>query len=578
MAKRLGVIVLMLVVSKAMFGQALIATDGLGRTLPGPMEVGDLRSDRYVALFYFLWQGHAASMTSAKHWDLHEIYTETPEVFADFGHPGWGGGAGVPGKYYFWGEPVYGYYKGDDYWVHLRNVQLLTDAGVDILVIDATNRITYPQESEALMKALDAVRKQGRVPPKIVYYTNTASGDAMQDIYNYHYRPGAPHRDPECWFLLEGKPLIIGLGEQAKGKDYEGFFTIRESQWPNEPQKVDGWPWIEFQRPQQVYYNHSGRKEIVNVSAAQHPNLDASMGGSAFYGKAGNWGRSFRAGGPGNPDEDMRYGYNIQEQWDFALRQDVPFVFITGWNEWIAGKWRRASDDTSQALFVDQASPEYSRDIEPSRTAGLEDHYYMQMVANIRRYKGMAPQGAPGPRKTIRTWDDWQTVVPEYRDYVGDVIHRDHPGAQSEPVVRYVNTTGRNDLDIMKVARDGKHIYFYVQTASTISGNRNAEDWMALYLDVDCSYDTGWQGYDFRVVSGNTLQYYAAGEWRNLTRLKSQIDGKRMMVTVPKAKLGIDTVNLLFKWMDNTGSETPLDWYVNGDVAPEGRFNYWVGD
>ncbi len=561
---------------KDAFGQVLMATDGLGRALPGPTEVGDLRADRHVALFYFLWQGHEASPTSAYHWDLNKLSMETPAVFADFDHPGWGGGANAPGQYYYWGEPVYGYYKGDDHWVHLRNVQLLTDAGVDMLVIDATNRITYPRESVVLMQALEAVRKQGRVPPKIVYYTNTASGDAMQDIYDCHYKPDAPHRDPECWFLLEGKPLIIGLGEQAKGRDYEGFFTIRESQWPNEPQKVDGWPWIEFKRPQQVYHNHAGEKEIVNVSAAQHPNLEASMGGSAFYGKSGNWGRSFHAGGPGNPDKDMHYGYNIQEQWDFALRQEVPFVFVTGWNEWIAGKWKRTSGDTSQALFVDQASPEYSRDIEPSRTSGLADHYYMQLVANIRRYKGMHPQQALGPNKTIRTWDDWQGIVPEYRDYVGDVIHRDHPGAQSEPTVRYVNTTGRNDIELMKVARDGTHVYFYVQAADTIIGDRNAEDWMALYLDADCSTDTGWHGYDFRVVFGNTLQHHAGGEWKDLARLTHRVEGKRLMVSIPKASLGIDRVSLQFKWMDNTGGGTPLDWYVNGDVAPEARFNFWV--
>ena len=121
--------------STVALGQTLMATDGLGRTLPGPSEVGPPQSNRNVALFYFLWQGHPASETSARQWDLHKIYTHTPEVFRDFGHPGWGGGAGVAGKYYYWGEPIYGYYKGDDYWVHLKNIQLLTDAGVDVLVM-----------------------------------------------------------------------------------------------------------------------------------------------------------------------------------------------------------------------------------------------------------------------------------------------------------------------------------------------------------------------------------------------------------------------------------------------------------
>src|SRR3546814_826217 len=101
--------------SPVVLGQVLTATDGLGRTLPSPSEVGPPRPDRHVALFYFLSQGHDASKTSERHWDLHKLYTNTPAVFADFGHPEWGGGAGVAGKYYYWGEPIYGYYKGDDY-------------------------------------------------------------------------------------------------------------------------------------------------------------------------------------------------------------------------------------------------------------------------------------------------------------------------------------------------------------------------------------------------------------------------------------------------------------------------------
>jgi hypothetical protein len=267
-----------------LYAQPLAGTDGLGRTLALHKEVGDLKLDRKVVLFYFLWQGDKSSPTSEKVWDLAKLSVSHPEVFEDFDHPGWGGGAGKAGKYYFWGEPLYGYYEGHDYWVHLKNIQLLTDAGVDVLAIDATNRLTYGTQADVLMRAMETVRLQGKNPPKIVFYTHTASGEGMQEIYDNCYREGAPYRYPDSWFYLDEKPLIIGLSDQAKGKDYESFFTIRESQWPNEPQKVNGWPWIEFTRPQQVYNNARGQKEIVNVSTAQHPNLEASMGGSAFYG------------------------------------------------------------------------------------------------------------------------------------------------------------------------------------------------------------------------------------------------------------------------------------------------------
>jgi len=561
-------------------GTVLAATDGLGRTIPQNENVGDPQSNRQVGLFYFLWQGHSASTTSEDNWDLSELWAKNPETFEDFDHPNWGGGAGVVGKYYFWGKPIYGYYKGDDYWVHLRNIQLLTDAMVDFLVMDATNRITYPEESEALMRAMDAVRAQGKNPPKIVYYTNTASGEGMQEIYENFYKDGAPYRHPDCWFYLEGKPLIIGHSAEAKGRDYEQFFTIRESQWPNEPQKVNGWPWIEFERPQKIYQNSRGEKEIVNVSAAQHPNLDASMGGSAFYGMSGNWGRSFRNGSPGNPEEDLPYGYNVQEQWDFALEQDVPFIFVTGWNEWIAGKWRRASGNKEHAHFVDQANSEYSRDMEPSLTEGLEDHYYMQLVSNIRRYKGVEENIPLSKPKTIASFSDWQMVSPAYSDYVNDTQDRNHAGAQSRPKTQYTNTTGRNDFHEMKVARDQKHLYFYASTTESISPN-TGDNWMRLYLDMDRSHATGWNGYDYRIVSGNRLQQYQGEQWETISEVEYQVEGNRMMVILPMSSVQgvLGSLNFEFKWSDNMQEDqNPLDWYVNGDVAPGGRFNFVVNE
>ena len=35
-----------------------------------------------------------------------------------------------------------------------------------------------------------------------------------------------------------------------------------------------------------------------------------------------------------------------------------------------------------------------------------------------------------------------------------------------------------------------------------------------------------------------------------------------------------DALNIEFKWSDNMQKEDPMDWYLNGDVAPGGRFNF----
>ena len=549
------------------YGQILAGTDDLGRTLVQNNTVGNPQSNKQVAMFYFLWHETAPK----KYWDLNEIVPNHPEVLNDFNNPYWGSGG-----MYYWGKPIYGYYKADDYWVQLRSIQLLTDAGVDLLVIDATNRLTYPKQADVLMKAMDAVRAQGKNPPKIVFYTNTSSCETMQEAYDNFYKPGAPYSHPDCWFYLDGKPLIIGLSKEAIGKNYEHFFTYRESQWPNGPKKINGWPWIDFTRPQKTYYNKDGHREIVTVSVAQHPDWQAGMGGSAFYGTTGNWGRSYHNGSAGDPAKDMPYGYNFQEQWDFAIAQNTPFIFVTGWNEWIAGRFKSNDGNPNRSWFCDEASPEFSRDIEPTLTANLKDNYYMQLVDNIRRYKGIEANPPASPLMTIKKFKDWDEVKPEYKDYAGDTHARNHPGAQSDPDTTYTNYTGRNDFDLMKVAGNNDNLYFYARTVANITTN-SGSNWMRLYIDIDRNAGTGWKGYDFRVSNGSKLQQYLNGSWKNTHTLKYVIDGNQVMITIPRKYFNDLSArkDFEFKWSDNMQNDNdPLDWYVNGDVAPGGRFNF----
>lgn len=52
-----------------------------------------------------------------------------------------------------------------------------------------------------------------------------------------------------------------------------------------------------------------------------------------------------------------------------------------------------------------------------------------------------------------------------------------------------------------------------------------------------------------------------------------------MMVAIPRQYLShlSEQLNFEFKWSDNMENDyDPLDWYLNGDVAPDGRFNYKV--
>jgi hypothetical protein len=96
---------------------------------------------------------------------------------------------------------------------------------------------------------------------------------------------------------------------------------------------------------------------------------------------------------------------------------------------------------------------------------------------------------------------------------------------------------------------------------------------MQLYLNTDRRYETGWHGFDFRVIRGNILQRYANGAWTTLRIIESRLSGNRMMLAIPRADTEMtDGIDLEYKWTDNMQKDDPLDWYVNGDSAPGGRF------
>jgi hypothetical protein len=567
-----GAVLVALTACISLQGQPLAGTDGLGRVLLQHGAVGDPKPGRQVGIFYFLWMTDSTEQGSTHvprdAWDLTEITARRPEVLEDFDSEYWGESGAY--RYYFWGQPIGGYYRFDDEWATLKSMQLLTDAGVDFLVFDATNGATYSRTAHVVMSALDAIREQGKRPPKVVFYTSTSSADTMREVWEMCYRPGAPYRHPDCWLYLDGKPLIIGRKNEVKGAPFEDFFTFREPRFPRDGTKTDAWSWISFARPQHVDYNARGEAEMISVSVAQHIDVHAGMGGSAFYGNRINRGRSYRNGSHGNPEKDIFYGYNIQEQWDYALTQDVPFIFVTGWNEWVAGRWDSHDDHPEHSWFCDSASPEYSRDIEPTLTGGLDDHYYMQLVNNIRRYKGIEAGSGFTPPRTIAAFDDWNGVDTAFTDYTGDTRDRNHPGAPL--TVTYTNYTGRNDFHILKNAWDEQNVYFQAETVTPITPPEG-DNWMQLYLNTDRCYETGWLGFDFRVTGGNTLQRYADGVWTALRTIDCRVSGNRIMLAVPRAGTGMtDGIDLEYKWADNMQKEDPLDWYVNGDCAPGGRF------
>lgn len=547
---------------------ALAAVDDLGRRLPDERQVGPLKQDRVVGCFYFLTHGAGGRPTEAP-CNVTALMREHPEALQDFSNPAWGRGA------LYWGEPLFGYYFQDDRWVLRRHVKMLTQAGVDFLVFDTTNRVTYWPQVRALLEVLEEYRREGWNVPKVAYYTNTRSGETVAEIWKDLYAPGLFR---ELWFCWEGKPFIIADPALCT-EEQRAFFTFRLPQWPTEKKKEGGCPWIDFERPQRAWVNDRGENEIVPVSVAQHPNL--SFGDGAFYGDPVPRGRSYHDARNDKTEEALLYGYNMAEQWERAIELDPKMVFFTGWNEWTAGKIR--GDGERPVLMVDQADQEYSRDAEPMR-GGHFDNYYMELCDYIRRYKG-APALPPVQTECRIELDgafgQWEKV-PGYDAMPFGTLPRK---AEGQGGALYADNTGRNEFAVLKVAHDAENLYFYARTRGKIVFNMFTK-WMTLYIGVEGRpYAPHWHGYHYLVndivLDGNTtfLQTCLGGyRFGQNTRIPYRMEEDQLMIAIPRAALGLEQqedFTLYFKWADHTGSrETVAEFYEHGDAAPYGRFSF----
>ena len=549
------------------------ATDALGRALPLSSEVGPPRTNHFVGIFYFInHTGAPRSPALDGPYDVAKILEREPGAATNAASPLWGGN-GVP---HYWGEPLFGYYRGDDPWVLRRHAQLLADAGVDVLIFDTTNARSYPEVYTNLCEVFYSIRQSGGRTPRIAFMVNTEAGQTAQQIYQALY---AANRYRDLWFLWQGKPLMICDPAKAS-PELNAFFTLRRAHWPftmvNTPY---AWHW-EATYPQPYGYTDDPQKpEQVNVSVAQ--NLSARDGKVANMNSGEARGRSFHDGGQNRAPGSVARGANFQEQWRRALALDPPFVMVTGWNEWVAGRWIRPENPLT---FVDQYDEEFSRDIEPMQ-GGHGDDYYYQLVANVRRYKGVAPLPPASPAKNINPAGDfaqWRDVQPEFLGRPGAAAPRDFEGAGG---THYRNCSGRNELAACKVARDADKIYFYVRTAVPLTPATDT-NWMWLLINADENAQTGWSGYDYivnrtRDPDGQCwLEKNTGGwNWEKVTPVTWRVAGRELQLAIPRAALGGKTgatnVALDFKWADNLQHPGEvMDFYVSGDVAPPGRFNF----
>ena len=201
------------------------ATDALGRSLPTPAKVGPLKAGRFVGIFYFLTHSEGPRHGHPEEpLNVANIFAQDPGALNKPDSPLWG----HIGESHYWGEPLYGYYHSADPWVLRRHAQLLADAGIDVLIFDTTNAVSYPEVYFELLKTFQDVRQAGGRTPQIAFMVNTKTGETAEEIYHALYERGL-YRD--LWFNWNGKPLMICDPDEASD-ELKAFFTLRAAHWP----------------------------------------------------------------------------------------------------------------------------------------------------------------------------------------------------------------------------------------------------------------------------------------------------------------------------------------------------------
>lgn len=371
-----------------------VATDALGRTMPGHEDVGNIKNDkrRVVGIFYITWHSdHLATLKSPYRADVSKVLEEAPEARLDANHPAWTESS------YHWGEPELGYFLSRDEYVIRKDMSMLADAGVDVLVMDVTNAVRYWDEWETLFTTMQKMKAEGNKVPKFCFWAfNGPVITVVQDLYDKVYKED---KYKDLWFYWGDKPLLLYNGKPAMDangggvknpnphydpkaatdpshphyndpdyangfytdytRDVKDFFTLRTMwwgyyEWAGERFVGTEGNWsfgydlgderVKKMPPADLVATYRGEVEQAAVTPAQHP--------ISIIGKS--WTRDKKE--PKLNDHDMpeptyvpwlgktvenptAYGIYFQDRWEEALKSDPQFLYLNDWNEWTAGKY-----------------------------------------------------------------------------------------------------------------------------------------------------------------------------------------------------------------------------------------------
>jgi hypothetical protein len=220
------------------YADTWVATDAVGRTMPTADETPlKTDKDRTVGIFYVTW--HTQGLHNGKEYraDVSRVLAQDPYASRNADSPAWTISS------YHWGEPEWGYFLSQDEYVIRKDMSMLTDAGVDMIIFDVTNAVLYWDEWKVVLSTMAQMKKEGNKVPKFCFWAfNGNVITVVHELYEKYYR-NPQHQD--LWFYWDGKPLLlynatpsvdanVGGGEKNLA-DYSDevkqFFTLRNMWW-----------------------------------------------------------------------------------------------------------------------------------------------------------------------------------------------------------------------------------------------------------------------------------------------------------------------------------------------------------
>ena len=591
------------------------AADDAGRAFS---PVSGYEQDKYVGIFYFLWNGSDQSPIK----DVSNNYEKNHTVMTELLARQANGGTQEMNAFHYWGQPLYGYYNADDEWVIRKHIELFIHAGLDFVAFDTSNGRIYDVQAYAFLDLLLEYYEQGFDVPKVMFLTSVdpaTSRTSVEQIYNTFYDPELYPEYAPLWFRgTQNKPWIIGSTTGNSIIDSSFYFKL--PQWPNAAIESARFPWMDWNYPQDIYTDPQVGN-IMSVSVSQHVGIAATSPLLADFSDSGlfapenrselqkngfqfdtnhmdlvynaNWGRGYdHATGTNSRERALAEGTNFEQQWDTVFNNeadgdsgnDIDLVFVTGWNEWVAQKQPNSSilgDDYCH--FVDTFNMEFSRDIEMN--AEYLDNYYLSLIRNVREYKGEGEgktfAESTGSLASLMTrldgWNDGSVAV--FRDFTGETIARSALDTSGQTVLE--NDTGRNDITEVRVTADQDAVYLLVRTADAITAHEEGDArWMNVYLGAEGSTD-GWMGMQYvlnRAPGNGTTSLHRIGKdgFTLVGSCEYSVEGNVMRIRVERSMIGLPVGQSLgIKVADNLQKDLDIsEFYVNGDAAPIGRMRY----